>query len=229
MLRVRRSNESRKIIAFTHLACLSPDRYQERYGFWRPVVSKAVQEFLKCGDLREGFARVRCPECGHDLFVAFSCKQRGICPSCHQKRTLITAINVAENIAAPVPHRQFVWTMPKRFRLYFRYSRDLLRELPKLAWEATVEVYRAVLGRKDVVPGMVAAIQSFGSLMTWHPHIHCLTTYGAFTPEGTFIPLPDGLATEPFLMLWEGSRGEAETARECGSERSEWQAVPLAC
>ena len=68
-----------------------PDRYQERYGFWRPVVSSrpkgdgpaqrgvseasgnAVQEFLKCGDLREGFARVRCPECGHDLFVAFSC------------------------------------------------------------------------------------------------------------------------------------------------------------
>ena len=53
-----------------------PDRYQERYGFFRPVICKAVDAFLGCGDLREGFARVRCPDCGHNLFVAFSCKQR---------------------------------------------------------------------------------------------------------------------------------------------------------
>jgi len=53
-----------------------PERYQQRYGFWRPVIRKAVLDFLKCGDLREGFARVRCPDCGHEFFVAFSCKQR---------------------------------------------------------------------------------------------------------------------------------------------------------
>jgi len=35
-----------------------PERYQQRYGFWRPVIRKAVLDFLKCGDLREGFARV---------------------------------------------------------------------------------------------------------------------------------------------------------------------------
>ena len=93
-----------------------PDRYQERYGFFRPVIRKAVDAFLSCGDLREGFARVRCPDCGHSLFVAFSCKQRGITansprrnrrdsPSCHQKRMLVTAINIAENVAVAVPHQ----------------------------------------------------------------------------------------------------------------------------
>ena len=50
-----------------------PDRYQTKYGFWRPAIRKAVNEYLQCGDLREGFARVRCPDCGHNLFVAFSC------------------------------------------------------------------------------------------------------------------------------------------------------------
>jgi hypothetical protein len=30
------------------------------------------------------------------------------------------AINIAENVAVAVPHRQFVFTMPKRFRAYFR-------------------------------------------------------------------------------------------------------------
>ena len=38
------------------------ERYQERYGFWRPIIATAVEKFLECGDLQQGFARVRCPE-----------------------------------------------------------------------------------------------------------------------------------------------------------------------
>ena len=93
-------------------------------------------------------------------------------PSCHQKRTLVTAINITENICAPVPHRQFVFTMPKRFRLYFRYNRNLLRKLPRLAWETIREVYQAVLDRGDVTPGMIGGIQTHGQLSQWHPHLH---------------------------------------------------------
>jgi len=58
------------------------ERFAAKYGFWRPVIRHAVQAYLKCGDLREGFARVRCPNCTHEMFVAFSCKQRCACPSC---------------------------------------------------------------------------------------------------------------------------------------------------
>ena len=156
-----------------------PDRYQAKYGFWRPAIRKAVHEYLQCGDLREGFARVRCPDCGHNLFVAFSCKQRCICPSCHQKRTLVTSINIAENICASVPHRQFVFTMPKRFRLYFRYNRDLLRKLPALAWQTTVEVIRAVLDRADVTPDpryadRTAARRGIYDPLPVQPRPHCL-------------------------------------------------------
>ncbi|MGI6416094.1 MAG: transposase zinc-binding domain-containing protein [Thermoguttaceae bacterium] len=39
---------------------------------------------MKCGDPQEGFARVRCPDCKHEMFVAYSCQQRCRCPSCHQ-------------------------------------------------------------------------------------------------------------------------------------------------
>ncbi|NLX96861.1 MAG: hypothetical protein GXY83_11850 [Rhodopirellula sp.] len=41
--------------------------YQAKYGFWRPVVEQSVTSFLKCGDLHEGFARVRCADCGHEM------------------------------------------------------------------------------------------------------------------------------------------------------------------
>ena len=36
-----------------------------------------------------------------------------------------------------------------------------------------------------------------------HPHIHAVTSYGAFTREGTFIALPDDLSCTPFLKIWE--------------------------
>lgn len=96
------------------------ERYQERYGFWRPIIARAVERFLDCGDLKKGFARVRCPKCRHELFVAFSCRGRCVCPSCHQKRALEKAVWVAEEVCAQVAHRQFVFTIPKRLRIYFR-------------------------------------------------------------------------------------------------------------
>ena len=39
------------------------EQFQAKYGFWRPVVDHSVTAFLKCGNLQEGFARVRCPDC----------------------------------------------------------------------------------------------------------------------------------------------------------------------
>ena len=91
-------------------------RYAERYGAWRPAIARAVADYLKCGDLREGFARVHCARCGHDLFVALSCRKRCLCPSCHQKQSLQAGLHVSEEVCVPVPHRQFinsraVWVM----------------------------------------------------------------------------------------------------------------------
>jgi Transposase zinc-binding domain len=57
------------------------ERFAAKYGFWRPVVERSVTAFLKCGDLHQGFARVRCPDCQHEMFLAFSCKQRSTCPT----------------------------------------------------------------------------------------------------------------------------------------------------
>jgi hypothetical protein len=52
---------------------------------------RVIERFLECGDPHHGFARVYCPECRHDYLLAFSCKARYLCPSCHQKRVLAVA------------------------------------------------------------------------------------------------------------------------------------------
>ena len=95
-----------------------------------------------------------------------------------------------------------MFTIPKRLRIFFRFDRRLLGELPRLAWRTVLKVYRAVLDRRDVTPGMFAAIHTFGELVHWHPHLHALLTDGAFAPDGTFIALPE-LDDEPFEKLWQ--------------------------
>ena len=74
-------------------------------GYWRPVIRSSIDKFLKCGDLKEGFARVRCKDCGEEFFVAFSCRQRSCCPSCDRKRSLLLAHRLKDEVLAAVPHR----------------------------------------------------------------------------------------------------------------------------
>ena len=38
-------------------------RFQPKFGFLRPIIPEVVNKFLDCGNLEQGFARVRCPDC----------------------------------------------------------------------------------------------------------------------------------------------------------------------
>ena len=58
------------------------ERFERRHGFWRGYWDTAVASYLDCGLFESGFARVVCPMCRAEFLVAFSCKGRGLCPSC---------------------------------------------------------------------------------------------------------------------------------------------------
>ena len=51
-------------IDFKNVSILRQHAYVEQ-GFYR---------YLDCGDLYNGFARVKCKDCGHEYLLAFSCK-----------------------------------------------------------------------------------------------------------------------------------------------------------
>ena len=67
------------------------ERFAREYGPWRPVFDEVTDKFLACGILEHGFARVRCDACAHEYLLAFSCKGRYFCPSCHAKRLAVWA------------------------------------------------------------------------------------------------------------------------------------------
>ena len=68
-------------------------------------VEREFRHYLECGILAHGFARARCGECGHDFLIAFSCKGRGVCPSCNARRMVETAAHLVDQV---FPARELV-------------------------------------------------------------------------------------------------------------------------
>ena len=167
-----------------------PEKYAAAYGHFRPVIAEVVRNYLVCGDLGQGFARVRCADCGHEYLLAFSCKGRYFCTSCHTKRAVAFSEWLNETVLWPGPHRQIVLTVPKMLRIYFRYDRRLLGKLCRVASRVITKSFRAPSGREDLEVGMVACVQTFGSFANFHPHLHILVTDGGFAADGTFYVLP---------------------------------------
>ena len=100
-------------------------------------VDKEVDAFLDCGVLSRGFARVVCLRCKAEHLVAFSCKGRGICPSCTARRMSDTAAHLVDRVLVHARYRQWVVTFPKRVRYHLAAD-------PKVASLALQQVLRTI-------------------------------------------------------------------------------------
>ena len=162
--------------------------YEREHGFWRPIVRHVIEQFLDCGDLRCGFARLWCPTCRKDLLLPYSCRRRCLCPSCHQKRALLFAEHVDEVVLGDLPVRQYVVTIPKMLRLCFKYDRKLLGLLSRCFYASIRELFQEAAADRCSLTAMTASLQSYGDDPTrFHPHLHCLVTEGLVSPEGSFV------------------------------------------
>lgn len=168
------------------------DKYEELYGCEYGSVQiirikELVNNFLKCGDYREGIARIQCtnPECKHEYFRPFSCKGFYLCPSCHQKRLLVFAEKLSDEVLLRLPHRQFVFTFPKMLRGFFRKDRRLYSDISRLIHNLVHEFYNE-LSKKEVKTGSVISYQSFGDFMRFNPHFHCIIMEGGLDSDEKF-------------------------------------------
>jgi len=149
------------------------NRFEKEYGYFRPIIKDVVEKYLDCGNPRCGFARIRYPDCRAEHLLMFSCKTRGFCPSCHAKRLEEWGEWMREELLLDVPHRQVVFTVPKTLRVFFKFRRKLLGDLCRCAVNTLAVYFQAVSG-EDLVPGLIAVIQTFGDRINLHPHLHCI-------------------------------------------------------
>ncbi len=66
------------------------------------------------------------------------------------------------DVLKKVPHRHFVFSIPKIPRRYFLYDRKFLADLSRCAWESLKVFLQDAVHENVPIPGAVIAVQSFG-------------------------------------------------------------------
>ena len=189
-------------------------RDESDYGRGLPAfVDKELLGYLDCGILAKGFARVVCEDCRHEKLVAYSCKGRGVCPSCTTRRMEDTAAHLVDRVIPYVPIRQWVLTFSPRVRWHLAAD-------PKLASEALTLFIRALFNfqRKRAralgfkLPrmngsGAITFVQRFNSALALSLHLHTLL------PEGVFVAAQgaDPEARPRFVRLAPPTEEDVET------------------
>jgi hypothetical protein len=98
------------------------------------------------------------------------------------------------HVLKKVPHRHFVFSLPKILRRYFLYDRDLLSDLSRRAWEFLKVFFPAAVPERNPIPGAVIAIQTFGDLLGFNPPLPCLGNGGCCYAKGisgSLLPGPE--------------------------------------
>jgi ribosomal protein S27E len=133
----------------------------------RPLPEYVQAEFdsyLKCGQLEHGFLRVRCDTCHAEQLVAFSCKRRGICPSCGARRMADTAALLVDEVLPDAPLRQWVLSVPYALRFVFASQPAIMSRVLAIVYRviATHLINKAGVPRSTARTGAVTLIQRFG-------------------------------------------------------------------
>ncbi len=182
-----------------------------------PFVEPSMRAFLECGVPRFGVVRFKCPSCDRSLFVPFSCKRRGVCPSCDAKRSVATVSHAMDELLPRVPCRQWVLVVPKRLRYFIHHNPSLAGELSHILASILGRFYNRALKNasmsgfdKLASPIQIHFIQSFGFRLNLHLHFHAVVSDGVFqlAEEGShkkllFLPAPgmDSQVTERLMNI----------------------------
>ncbi len=174
-----------------------------------PCVEDNLRAFLECGIHRFGVVRFRCEKCAEDLFLAFSCRRRGLCPSCSAKRSALTVSHAVDHLLPAVPFRQWVLVLPKRVRFFMHRRPELEGEVSRIL--ANVIERHIGKGAPRGSPAQIHFVQRSGSNLNLHIHVHAVVTDGVFS-------LGRGMMGRPVLDFRRAPRPSQSDAQSIAEE-----------
>jgi hypothetical protein len=124
-----------------------------------PHVTSEFQKYTRCGILEHGFVTLYCKDCQAERVIGFSCKGRGVCPSCGSRRALQKADRIEREVWPNARARQFVLTFPHQVRSWLLRSPELLHlkghtefsAVSKINWHNTKNVTGSSLYSENLV------------------------------------------------------------------------------
>jgi len=138
-------------------------------------VEDEFREYLTCGVLAHGFARLRCDDCGLNRLLPFSCKGRGFCPSCGGRRMTERAAHAVDAVLPRVPVGQWVLSLPHWLRYMLAWDHGLCRAVLAVYVHALLGFQRRRAGRLGVPDGRsgsLTVIQRFGNRRSYCDLLH---------------------------------------------------------
>jgi hypothetical protein len=154
-------------------------------------VLQAFERYLLCGDFSQGFLRCHCDGCQHDVLVPFSCKQRGLCPSCGARRMCDEGASITDRVLPSVPIRPWVLSLPFELRGLAALKPDVLTALGRIFAEEIARTTKRLAGVGGTETGAVSFPQRFGGSMNLHVHFHTLAVDGVFEKQGGSVAMRD--------------------------------------
>jgi hypothetical protein len=152
--------------------------FKEKYKnqLTRKAIIDNVERFINCENFDNGFFAYKCENgCGHH-YQGFTCKSR-FCPKCGKKYRDQRTIKVAEKLI-DAPHRQFVFSIPKEYRFFFKKYRSLFNILFQTIINNTFNLLiknnKGIAKREERKLGFISFLHTYGRDMKFNPHLHIL-------------------------------------------------------
>ena len=146
---------------------------------------KLIRAIRVCKTPVLGGRMLKCKECGKELYIYHSCGHSQ-CPICQNIKRAQWQDRL-KNRLLQVPYVHAVFTLPKELRRLTKLNpRPIYNLLMRSAWK-TVRELSADPDNIGGLPGMVSVLHTFGSDMKFHPHVHCLITFGGLNDEGKWM------------------------------------------
>jgi hypothetical protein len=167
-------------------------RRQEQERAVPRFVEREFRDYLTCGIAEHGFLRLHCGDCGHDRILPFSCKKRGVCPSCGGRRMADTAAHLVDRVFPWVPARQWVLSLPFKLRYRMAYDSGLMGDILNIFIRSVFAALRRRAGErfglKKAQCGAVTFVQRFNSALGLNVHFHSVAFDGVYASGGDGVP-----------------------------------------
>jgi len=145
-------------------------------------VWKAVRAIQNCRTAALGGHADACDECGFTKVSYNSCRNRH-CPKC-QALTKERWVMAREAELLPVPYFHVVFTLPEELNRLVLHNRGVMFNLLFSASSETLKKLTLDGKYLGAEAGFTSILHTWGSNLTFHPHVHMIIPGGGLTGDG---------------------------------------------
>lgn len=150
-----------------------------------PKQAKTLRNIMKCHTAEAGFTSSRCEACGHTEIHYGSCNDPS-CPCCGVVKREEWAEKQGEKMI-DVCHFHIIFTVPDSLNPLILHDREYLYNAMFKASELTLKELAASKKHLGIEKcGFYSVLHSWGSNMSFHPHIHTVFAGGGMDENGEF-------------------------------------------